>query len=80
MRRIWLQMGPLISQTYLQGGRSMIDYHYPILEAVSRNDGAAAAEAMRNDILMGGESILAWGTTPHRGTEETVGMRQSSPA
>lgn len=80
MRRIWLQMGPLISQTYLQGGRSMIDYHYPILEAVSRHDGAAAAEAMRNDILMGGESILTWVTTPHRDPEATPGARESSPA
>ncbi|MDX3924292.1 MAG: GntR family transcriptional regulator [Shinella sp.] len=58
LRRLWLQMGPLIADAYLDGGRSMIDYHYPVIEAVRRRDPAAAAQAMMDDILHGGKAIL----------------------
>lgn len=33
LRRLWLQMGPHISDAYVEGGRSMIDHHYPVIEA-----------------------------------------------
>ncbi|QRM57334.1 GntR family transcriptional regulator [Sinorhizobium sp. BG8] len=58
LRRLWLQMGPLIADSYLDGGRSMIDYHYPILEAIRHRDGPGAARAMVDDIEHGGRSIF----------------------
>jgi DNA-binding GntR family transcriptional regulator len=58
LRRIWLQMGPVIADSYTAGGRSMIDYHYPVIEALRRRDGQAAAAAIMNDITLGGQAIL----------------------
>lgn len=58
LRRIWLQMGPLIADAYIDGGRSMIDHHYPVVEAIKRRDPTAAAEAITRDILLGGDAIL----------------------
>jgi DNA-binding GntR family transcriptional regulator len=58
LRRIWLQMGPLIAGVYAEGGRSMIDHHYPVLAAIRRRDPAAAADAIMHDILYGGQAIL----------------------
>ena len=57
LRRLWLQMGPPISGAYLAGGRTMIDYHYPVLEALKRHDSAAASMAIVDDILLGGKAI-----------------------
>jgi DNA-binding GntR family transcriptional regulator len=56
--RVWLQMGPLVSESYEVGGRAMIDYHYPIVEAVRRGDADAARQAMGDDIKLGGQVIL----------------------
>jgi DNA-binding GntR family transcriptional regulator len=36
----------------------MIDYHYPVIEALRRRDGQAAAAAIMNDITLGGQAIL----------------------
>ena len=58
LRRLWLQMGPHISDAYIQGGRAMIDHHYPVVEALKRHDSAAAAMAIVDDILLGGKPIL----------------------
>ena len=58
LSRLWLQMGPLIADTYLEAGRAMIDHHYPLLEALKRHDGAAASAAIVTDILDGGKPIL----------------------
>lgn len=58
LRRLWLQMGPLISDAYLAGGRAMIDHHYPVVEALKRHDSAAASMAIVDDILLGGRPIL----------------------
>jgi len=58
LRRLWLQMGPLISDSYLAGGRAMIDHHYPVVEALKRHDSAAASMAIVDDILLGGRPIL----------------------
>ncbi len=58
LRRLWLQMGPLIADSYLQGGRSMIDHHYPVVEALKRHDSAGAAMAIIDDIQLGGQAIL----------------------
>lgn len=57
LRRIWLQMGPLIADSYLEGGRAMVDYHYPVIEALRRHDPAAAASAIVDDIVLGGKAI-----------------------
>lgn len=58
LRRLWLQMGPHISDAYLAGGRSMIDHHYPVVEALKRHDSPAASMAIVDDILLGGKPIL----------------------
>ncbi|MEF9964914.1 MAG: GntR family transcriptional regulator [Comamonas sp.] len=54
---LWLKMGPLIAQSYSEGGRSMIDHHYPVIEALRRNDPHAARVAIQTDLLSGGQSI-----------------------
>ncbi len=58
LRRLWLQMGPHISDAYVQGGRAMIDHHYPVIEALKRHDPSAASMAIVDDILLGGKPIL----------------------
>ena len=58
LRRLWLQMGPLISESYIPGGRAMIDHHYPVVEALKRHDSAAASMAIVDDILLGGKPLL----------------------
>lgn len=59
LQRLWLKMGPLIAQQYEEGGRDMIDHHYPVLSAFRRKDAQAARIAIQTDILSGGHSILA---------------------
>ena len=56
--RIWLQMGPLIAASYAAGGQDMIDYHPPLIAALQQGDGAAAARAIGDDIVSGGQAIL----------------------
>ncbi|WP_293762636.1 GntR family transcriptional regulator [uncultured Aquitalea sp.] len=56
--RIWLQMGPLIAAVYAEGGDDMIDYHPPVIDAIRRQDGAAAAAAIGADIVSGGQAML----------------------
>ncbi|MFD1330281.1 GntR family transcriptional regulator [Mycoplana ramosa] len=58
LRRLWLQMGPLISDAYIPGGRAMIDHHYPVVDALKRHDSAAASMAIVDDILLGGKPLL----------------------
>ncbi|WFT90975.1 GntR family transcriptional regulator [Rhizobium leguminosarum] len=58
LRRLWLQMGPLIADAYLDGGRLMIDFHYPVIAAIRKRDPQAAAHAIMDDIEQGGHSIL----------------------
>jgi DNA-binding GntR family transcriptional regulator len=69
LRRLWLQMGPNISDAYIEGGRAMIDHHYPVIEALKRHDPAAASMAIVDDILLGGKPILE---RIERGTERKV--------
>ncbi|MDH6234047.1 DNA-binding GntR family transcriptional regulator [Mesorhizobium soli] len=56
--RLWLQMGPLIAESYQAGGRVMIDHHYPILRAIEARDPDAAERAIADDIGEGGKVIL----------------------
>lgn len=58
LKRIWLQMGPLVADSYGKGGRSMIDHHYPVLAALRLRDPEAASAAIMQDILVGGQCIL----------------------
>ncbi|MEX0921825.1 MAG: GntR family transcriptional regulator [Rhodovibrionaceae bacterium] len=58
LKRLWLQMGPLIARSYLDGGREMIDFHYPVADAIFRHDPEAASQAIMDDILHGGRAIL----------------------
>ncbi|MCW2241905.1 GntR family transcriptional regulator [Azospirillum canadense] len=58
LRRLWLQMGPLIADVYGGAGRTMIDHHYPLMDAIRRHDGPAAARAIQADILLASGPIL----------------------
>jgi DNA-binding GntR family transcriptional regulator len=57
LQRIWLQMGPVIADAYLDGGRSMIEHHYPVIEALRQKDPNAAAVAIVNDLMLGGQPV-----------------------
>ncbi|MEO9338419.1 GntR family transcriptional regulator [Mesorhizobium sp. SB112] len=61
LENLWLQMGPLISSGYRQGGRVMIEHHYSVVEAIRTANGPAARAAIREDILAGGEVLLLRG-------------------
>ncbi len=58
LNKLWIKMGPLIAQSYVQGGRDMVDHHYPLIEAMLRKDARAARIAVQTDIISGGKSIL----------------------
>jgi DNA-binding GntR family transcriptional regulator len=58
LNRLWLQMGPLIAESYHAGGRAMIDNHHAVLAAVERRDADAAERAIVADITEGGNVIL----------------------
>lgn len=57
IQRIWLQMGPVIADAYIDGGRSMIEHHYPVIEALKRRDPDAAAATIMNDLIKGGQAV-----------------------
>jgi DNA-binding GntR family transcriptional regulator len=58
LHNLWLQMGPIISAAYGEGGRTMIEHHYDVLDAIRKHDAQAAKQAIRDDILSGGDIIL----------------------
>ena len=58
LNRLWLQMGPLIAESYHEGGRAMIDNHHAVLAAVEKRDADAAERAIIADITEGGNVIL----------------------
>lgn len=68
VRRLWLQMGPVISAAYTQGGRVMISHHYDVLEAIREGDGIRACAAIQEDIEDGGDVILAANVLHHEPT------------
>lgn len=57
LRRLWLQMGPIIAEVYSDTGREMIVHHYEVLDAIKRRDGQGAAQAISDDIVKGGRSV-----------------------
>jgi DNA-binding GntR family transcriptional regulator len=58
LNRLWLQMGPLIAESYHEGGRAMIDNHHAVLAAVEKGDADASERAIIADITEGGNVIL----------------------
>jgi DNA-binding GntR family transcriptional regulator len=58
LNRLCLQMGPLIAESYHEGGRGMIDNHHAALTAVEPKDADAAERAIVADITEGGNMIL----------------------
>ncbi|WP_291654394.1 GntR family transcriptional regulator [Bosea sp. (in: a-proteobacteria)] len=58
LQNLWLQMGPVIAAAYADGGRTMIEHHYHVIEAIRRHEPQAAKTAIREDILAGGGVIL----------------------
>lgn len=58
LQNLWLQMGPVIAAAYEDGGRTMIEHHYVVIEAIRRGEPEAAKRAIREDILAGGDVIL----------------------
>ncbi len=58
LRGLWLKGGPLIAQSYEDGGRDMIEHHYPLIHALEEHDARAAKLAVQSDIISGGRAIL----------------------
>jgi DNA-binding GntR family transcriptional regulator len=58
LTRLWIRMGPLISEIYEQGGRSMIEHHYQVVQAIKDRNPQAARAAMREDLESAGELII----------------------
>ena len=58
LNRLWLQMGPLIAESYHEGGRAMIANHHAVFAAIKKGDADAAERAIIADITEGGNVIL----------------------
>lgn len=58
LHSLWIRSGPSISAIYEAGGRAMIDHHIKVLDALRAGAPEEAAEAIREDILVGGQLIL----------------------
>jgi len=68
--RLWLQMGPMIADSYAAGGRVMIDNHYLVLKAIETRDPDAAERAIGRDIMEAGTLILERFTRARDGAGE----------
>lgn len=57
---LWSQSGPFLNNLFAKSGVTVADPHPHILvlEALRKRDGAAAAAAIREDILRGGANLL----------------------
>jgi len=58
LRRLWLSMGPWISENYAMASPLMIDFHYAAVDAIRAGDPAAARRALRDDLVVGGGAIM----------------------
>ncbi|MEJ1936797.1 GntR family transcriptional regulator [Nostoc sp. NIES-2111] len=56
--RLWLRMGPVLADLHASCGPELVASHHAVVQAVRRRDGAAAADAIRADILSPGRQIL----------------------
>lgn len=59
LRRIWLQMGPVLMAVSFDTARSFSRRHHPVVDALRQHDSAAAANAIRDDIMFGGKVVLS---------------------
>lgn len=59
LRRIWLQMGPVMMTASADSGRTIKQRHIPIIEALRQHDSGAAANAIRDDIMFGGKVLMS---------------------
>ena len=73
LRRLWLRLGPWITENYAMTSPLMIDFHYAAVEAIRRRDPAAAGQALRDDLVIGGGAIMENYLHAQKG-------RKSSPA
>lgn len=58
LRRLWLQMGPVLMAVSADAGRTFARRHQPVVEALRQHDSNAAANAIRDDIMFGGKVVL----------------------
>jgi DNA-binding GntR family transcriptional regulator len=58
LRRLWMRIGPFISDAYERGGRMLTEHHYAILDAIKSHDPQQARAAVRRDILEGSAAVL----------------------
>lgn len=79
LQKLWLQMGPLISSGYRHGGRVMIEYHYPVLDAIRAGNSAAARKAIQGDILAGGDVLWHRGALAANVMQDEDRLTQAAP-
>jgi DNA-binding GntR family transcriptional regulator len=58
LRRLWLSMGPWISENYAMASPLMIQFHYAAVDAIRARDPEAARAALRDDLVIGGGAIM----------------------
>jgi DNA-binding GntR family transcriptional regulator len=58
LRRLWLSLGPWLTENYAMGSPMMIEFHYAAVNAIRGRNAAAARAALHNDILVAGSAIL----------------------
>lgn len=58
LRSLWLQVGPAVSAFYNKGRKSMLFFHYEVVDAITRKDQDSARKAIQLDIGNAVETIL----------------------
>ena len=58
LRRLWLSLGPWISENYAMASPLMIEFHYAAVNAIRARDPVAARAALRDDLVVGGGAIM----------------------
>ena len=58
--RLWLRMGPLLSEYYACAKQDMVRQHHIVISACGNRDPATAREAMQTDIATAREGIVAY--------------------
>jgi DNA-binding GntR family transcriptional regulator len=71
LQRLWLSLGPWLTENYAMASPVMIEFHYAAVDAIRARDAAAAQTALHNDILIAGGLILD--NHQHSDTNTTTG-------
>jgi DNA-binding GntR family transcriptional regulator len=58
LRRLWMRMGPWISESYDMTDPQMVAFHRNIVAAIRNHDPQAARAAMRDDLVIAGGALL----------------------